>query len=168
MNMATDSDRRDFRRQVFFSLAGMVVGLAVAGLIALFITNVSAPDLAKTREASDDSVAITFYLREDAKWPDGTPITADDVVSAYNAVPLNRGIGEGVHDEQRLPDDMVLVCEKVGEYVVKFTVSAASREGLNALGFGIMSKSRLAECIRALDSGFPEEVLGEMLIIMPQ
>ncbi len=43
MNMATDSDRRDFRRQVFFSLGGIGIGLVVAGLIALFINNVIEP-----------------------------------------------------------------------------------------------------------------------------
>ncbi len=43
MNMATDNDRRDFRRQVFFSLGGIVIGLVVAGLIALFINNVIEP-----------------------------------------------------------------------------------------------------------------------------
>lgn len=43
MNMATDNDRKDFRRQVFFSLGGIGVGLVVAGLIALFINNVIEP-----------------------------------------------------------------------------------------------------------------------------
>lgn len=43
--MATDSDRRDFRRQVFFSLGGVAVGLAVAGLIALLINNVIEPKM---------------------------------------------------------------------------------------------------------------------------
>jgi len=45
MNMATDNDRRDFRRQVFFSLGGVGVGLIVAGLIALLINNVIEPKL---------------------------------------------------------------------------------------------------------------------------
>lgn len=45
MTMATDSDRRDFRRQVFFTLGGLAIGLAVAGLIALFINNVIEPTM---------------------------------------------------------------------------------------------------------------------------
>ena len=43
--MATDRDRRDFRRQVFFSLGGVAIGLIVAGLIALFINNVIEPQM---------------------------------------------------------------------------------------------------------------------------
>ena len=43
MDMATDNDRRDFRRQIFFSLGGIAAGLVVAGLIALFINNVVEP-----------------------------------------------------------------------------------------------------------------------------
>ena len=35
--MATDSDRRDFQRQIFSSLGGIGVGVLVAGLIALLI-----------------------------------------------------------------------------------------------------------------------------------
>ena len=45
MNMVTDNDRRDFRRQVFFSLGGIGVGLVVAGLIALLINNVIEPKM---------------------------------------------------------------------------------------------------------------------------
>ncbi|MFC2079406.1 hypothetical protein ACFLSZ_05465 [Candidatus Bipolaricaulota bacterium] len=43
--MAADSDRRDFRRQLLFSLGGVVIGLAVAGLIALLINNVVEPTM---------------------------------------------------------------------------------------------------------------------------
>jgi len=45
MSMATESGRKDFRRQVFFSLGGVTVGLIVAGLIALFINNVIEPKM---------------------------------------------------------------------------------------------------------------------------
>lgn len=45
MNMATTNDRRDFRRQLFFSLGGIAVGIAVAGLLALLINNVIEPTM---------------------------------------------------------------------------------------------------------------------------
>jgi len=45
MNMATLDDRRDFRRQLFFSLGGIAIGLAVAGLLALLINNVVEPTM---------------------------------------------------------------------------------------------------------------------------
>lgn len=38
------------------------------------------PDSAATWSISDDGITYTFQLRPDAKWDDGTPVTADDVV----------------------------------------------------------------------------------------
>lgn len=38
------------------------------------------PDLAERWEISEDQLTYTFYLRKDAKFSDGTPFTADDVV----------------------------------------------------------------------------------------
>ncbi|MCZ6650811.1 MAG: ABC transporter substrate-binding protein [Acidobacteria bacterium] len=37
------------------------------------------PDLAQSWEQSKDNLAITFHLRPEAVWSDGTPITAEDV-----------------------------------------------------------------------------------------
>jgi len=38
-----------------------------------------APDIAESWEVSEDFGTYTFHLREDAKWHDGTPITAYDI-----------------------------------------------------------------------------------------
>ncbi len=37
------------------------------------------PDLAKSYEISSDGLNYTLYLKEDAKWQDGIPVTAEDV-----------------------------------------------------------------------------------------
>jgi len=37
------------------------------------------PRLARAWEFSEDSLAVTFYLRDDVRWTDGTPVTAEDV-----------------------------------------------------------------------------------------
>lgn len=42
--------------------------------------------LAETVERADDNSAITFNLRSIAKWQDGKPVTADDVVWTFNAL----------------------------------------------------------------------------------
>ena len=44
------------------------------------------PWLAKSWEFSEDGKTVTFYLREDACWQDGVPITADDVVWQVNTI----------------------------------------------------------------------------------
>lgn len=42
--------------------------------------------LAKDCEVSDDNKTYTFSLRDDVKWSDGEPFTADDVVFTYEAM----------------------------------------------------------------------------------
>ncbi len=41
------------------------------------------PGVAESWDISDDGLTYTFHLREDAKWSDGVPITADDVVWSW-------------------------------------------------------------------------------------
>ena len=54
-----------------------------------YLTNLSAddmspvPDLATSWERSDDGLTWTYHLRDDVKWSDGTPFTADDVVYTF-------------------------------------------------------------------------------------
>jgi peptide/nickel transport system substrate-binding protein len=43
------------------------------------------PRLAESWELSEDRRSITFHLREDVTWSDGTPVTADDVEFTYRA-----------------------------------------------------------------------------------
>lgn len=42
--------------------------------------------LAESYELADDLTAITFTLRENLKWSDGEPLTADDVVFTYDYI----------------------------------------------------------------------------------
>lgn len=42
--------------------------------------------VAKTWEVSDDQLTWTFHLREDAKWADGTPVTANDFEYSWKRV----------------------------------------------------------------------------------
>jgi len=43
------------------------------------------PRLAASWEFSDDRRTLTFHLRDDVTWSDGTPVTADDVEFSYQA-----------------------------------------------------------------------------------
>ena len=44
------------------------------------------PDLALEWEVSDDATTYTFKLRQDAKWHDGEPVTANDVVETVRFI----------------------------------------------------------------------------------
>ena len=41
------------------------------------------PGLAEYSETSDDGLTVTYHLREGLKWSNGSPITADDLVCAF-------------------------------------------------------------------------------------
>jgi len=44
-----------------------------------------APQLARSWDFSPDRLALTFHLRDDVKWSDGVPVTADDVRFTWQA-----------------------------------------------------------------------------------
>ncbi|HOV48557.1 MAG TPA: ABC transporter substrate-binding protein [Anaerolineae bacterium] len=54
-----------------------------SGLVELGPDMVILPDVARTWEVSEDGRTLTFHLREEARWSDGTPVTAEDFVYAW-------------------------------------------------------------------------------------
>lgn len=132
------------------------------GLVNLdHISGAIVPDFAKSWDISDDSLVITFYLREGILWSDGTPITADDVVFTYNDVVLNEDVDCNSRDGQLLPDGTYPVCEKVDDYTVTFTMSTIYRPALNALGVNIMPKHKLAQYVHKLNPAVPAGTFNE-------
>ena len=64
-----------------------IVGLLYDGIIGTNpIDGTDAPGLADYWEIADDDVTYTFYLNENAKWQDGTPLTSADVEFTFNSV----------------------------------------------------------------------------------
>ncbi len=63
-----------------------VVALVFSGLVTRDENGHIAPDLAEQWEVSADGRYFTFLLRSDAKWHDGAPVTADDVVYTVGAL----------------------------------------------------------------------------------
>ncbi len=53
------------------------------GLTRLDEDSVVGPGVAEEWEVSDDGLTYTFYLREDANWSNGDPVTAEDFVYAW-------------------------------------------------------------------------------------
>ncbi len=44
------------------------------------------PDAAESWETSDDGLTITFHLRQDLKWTDGEPLTAEDAAYTFQTI----------------------------------------------------------------------------------
>lgn len=72
-------DNNTFSYQVFDSLYESLLSSDP-------VTAESAPALARKWEISENKLEFTFYLNPLAKWSDGTPVTADDVLWTFNTL----------------------------------------------------------------------------------
>jgi microcin C transport system substrate-binding protein len=70
--------------------------------------------IAKTADLADDHKSITFQLREEARFSDGTPVTADDVCETFKL------ISEKGHERLRLTIRDAERCEVVGPHEVRY------------------------------------------------
>jgi peptide/nickel transport system substrate-binding protein len=66
------------------------------------LTNEIEPALAKSWEFSEDKLQIVFTLRENLKWSDGHPLTAEDVDFTYNQLYFNPEIPASSRDGFRI------------------------------------------------------------------
>jgi microcin C transport system substrate-binding protein len=84
--------------------------------------------IAEKAEYADDYTWIVFYINSKARFQDGSPITAQDVVFSYN-----KFLNEGVPQFKQYYQDVRKV-EALDERRVKFTLREGSREILVSLG----------------------------------
>lgn len=98
-----------------------------------------APDLATNWEVSDDELEWTFYLRDDVKWHDGEPFTAEDVAYTFNDVVL-ADIGANASTSYN-PVDVV---EAIDEHTVLFRLNQPFAALPTHLGYnaGILPKHK--------------------------
>jgi peptide/nickel transport system substrate-binding protein len=95
-----------------------------------------APALAKSWSLSPDGLSYTFKLQENARFSDGSPITADDVVFSLQRAAKGAALGPQL--------SIVSAIAAVDPATVKVTLSKPSRVFLNTLASvgsaGILSK----------------------------
>lgn len=70
--------------------------------------------VARSAEVAADKLSITFFLRPEARFADGTPVTADDVVFSYDTLKK-----EG-HPAYRLQLADVVEARKIDSHTVKY------------------------------------------------
>jgi len=83
------------------------------------------PNLAKSWEWSSDGMSLTMHLVEGAKWSDGQPFTADDVVFTWEGYVLDKNVNAGVKADTIKYGDKDTTLEKVDDFTVKFTFGSA-------------------------------------------
>jgi peptide/nickel transport system substrate-binding protein len=99
------------------------------------------PDLASGWEVSADGLSYTFDLRANARWHDGTPVTADDVILTIKLLqdPEFPGPPELGANVWRMVD-----IEKLDRRTVRFTLSEPYAPFLDHTTVGILPSHRMA------------------------
>ena len=101
--------------------------------------------VAETADLAPDRTFITFTLRPEARWHDGSPITVDDVVFTFNALKTDPGAFPGFRITLR---DVVGV-EAIGARQVRYSfdpTAVALRDLPNTVaGMPILSKAYFAD-----------------------
>ncbi|MGI6256293.1 MAG: peptide ABC transporter substrate-binding protein [Acutalibacter sp.] len=84
------------------SAAEVVISTLFEGLCRIDDDGKAVPGVAKSWEANGDNTEFTFHLRKNAKWSDGTPLTAQDFV--YGITRSLTPTGSGL-----LAEDLLLI-----------------------------------------------------------
>src|SRR5215470_10736346 len=89
--------------------------------------------IAAGAEPSSDFRTWTVLLRKGARWSDGAPFTADDIVFWYKDVLLNKDLTPALPGWIRNADGSPAKVEKVDDYTVRFTYNEPATLFLTAL-----------------------------------
>ena len=106
-----------------------------------------APKLAKAYSISPDGKVYTIYLRKGAKWSDGKPITADDVVFTWNNI-IFAGYGDTSTRDSLVIDGKLPSVRKYGDYIVVFAITRPYAPFLRMLSTPIAPKHIFAPAVK--------------------
>jgi len=148
----------------FNSLNGFILkGDPAAGLNYLFDTLMvraqDEPDavyglVAKTADVAEDGLSVTFELRKSARFADGTPVTAQDVVFSFNI------IKEKGHPNLALRLRDIVKAEAVNDYRVTFTFKGEQLRDLAIIAASQPIFSKAYYAAREFDETTLEAPLG--------
>ncbi len=115
-------------------LAAAIVNEVFGGLVTIDPSIEIVPDLAKQWDISPDGRVFTFRLREDAKFHDGSPVTAEDFRWSLEraADPLTESpvtdlyLGDvvGVSDKLNGESESIMGLRVIDDYTVELTIDA--------------------------------------------
>ncbi|MCA9399375.1 MAG: ABC transporter substrate-binding protein, partial [Candidatus Omnitrophica bacterium] len=105
------------------------------------------PHLAESWDVSEDGLTWTFHLRQDVRWHDGKPFTADDVVFTYNELVYNPEIPASVRDIFTI-DGQQFEVSKIDDYTVQFVLPVRFAPFLRGLSQSILPKHLLEKSVK--------------------
>jgi len=118
--------------------AGMARDISQEKLYGVTADGTFVPRLATGFEVSDDGLTYTVHLREDVKWQDGEPMTADDVVFYHEYFAQVESV------DKVEPADVYTIA-KIDDYTVQFTLEAPQPFFVNeflVIRFGLSTSER--------------------------
>lgn len=88
LHVGNGAEPKSLDPQIVTGLPGAhVVSALMEGLVSVNPKTLEpAPGVAKSWDISDDGLIYTFHLRDNAKWSNGDPVTADDFVYSYKRI----------------------------------------------------------------------------------
>lgn len=168
MILSTTSDPKSFNLIVSNETSSSeIAGYIFEGLTTLNVFTLKVePQLAKSWEVSPDGLEWTFHLRDDVRWSDGVPFTADDVVFTFNDLIYNPEIPTSSRDIFSI-DGRPFKVESVDEHTVKFTLPLKFAPFLRGMSQPILPKHKLQAAVRDGKFTFtwgidtpPQEIVG--------
>jgi len=117
-----------------------LVSLVFSGLTRIGEKGEIVPDLAESWEVDRSGRVYTFHLRPDARWHDGTPVTAEDVV--FTVQVIQDPAYSGSPDLQALWATVMV--EEVDGNTVRFALAEPLAPFLNYATLGILPAHLLA------------------------
>ncbi len=112
-----------------------IVKLVFSGLYKLDSTGSVVPDLAENMPTvSEDKQLYTVKLKQNAKWHNGTPVKADDVVFTIQT------LQNAQYNSPQRSEWQSTTIEKIDDYTVSFKLNSPSAPFLNNLTLPIISK----------------------------
>ncbi|MBW4597230.1 MAG: ABC transporter substrate-binding protein [Brasilonema angustatum HA4187-MV1] len=117
------------------------------------------PALAESWKISDDKKLITFTLRENLKWSDGEPLTADDVIFTYQDIIFNPKIPTDWKDGLKIGSSAAFPkIRKIDNRRVEFTFPEPfspflyTTSGSSTNSVGILPKHALEASLQSQDA----------------
>ena len=116
------------------------------------ITGEFEPALAESWSVSSNDLEIIFTLRENLKWSDGVPLTADDVVFTFNEIYLNEKIPYNGRSTLKVGESREFPkIEKLNNLQVQFTLPEPFAPFFSTIGKDILPKHILQPTIEQKD-----------------
>ena len=157
LTFATISDPLTFNLAIANDASSSgVLGYLFEGLTEVsWLTNEVEPSLAESWENSSDGLSWTFRLREDVRWHDGEPFTAQDVAFTFNQIIYNDDIpasSRGTFTYRFLNDagewqTARMSVDVIDDYTVRFDLPVPFAPFLRAMGTPIYPKHILEQAV---------------------